>query len=38
MGQYSRLTTNGKSLADVACVLFVVGFIAMLVVWLVVGK
>ncbi len=38
MGQYSKLSDKGKSLADVACVLFVVGGVAMVLVWLFIGK
>lgn len=37
MGRYSKLTGRGKSLADVACVLFVVGVVAYVVVRVFVG-
>jgi hypothetical protein len=38
MGRYSKLSDRGKSLADVACALVVVGVVAMIVVWVMVGK
>lgn len=38
MGQYSKLSDRGKSLADAACVLFVVGAVISWLVWLMVKQ
>ncbi len=38
MGQYSKLTDRGKSLADWATLMAVVGVVAYVVVWCFVGK